>query len=488
MTRRVYRTVSVKQVSLSEALQGLAGGPVWAGVDVAKGELVTVLRDRTGRFLKPWKAKQPAELRDLAGLLAEVGRQRPLVVAMESTGTYGDAFRQALTEAAVAVERVSGKAVKDYAEVFDGVPSNHDGKDAAIVAELASLGKSRPWPHRPRSEWEGEVAYWVEWLDAQQQIRQTWLGRLEGLLARHWPEATRTVKLTSKTLHAALAEYGGPAGLAADAEGAAKLRRWSRGLLREAKAAALLESARTTVGVRMAAPDCRRMTSVAREAQRAHEEVRRAQRTLARLALEDEAVRRQAAVVGAATACVLRHAVGCVRAYASGEAYRKAMGLNLKERSSGKFKGRLKLTKRGSSLARRWLYFAALRILQKPPVSAWYQAKKKRSNDEGMLAVVGVLRKLPLALYAVGVRGEEFQLARLFPGRALPRGAGRERAALLGAPPPNPRDLALGRQSRRREAQENGAAEAAPPPVLAPGPTLGSVPTGALSSARVKRT
>ena len=40
----------------------------------------------------------------------------------------------------------SSKAASDYAEVFDGVPSQHDGKDAAVVAELAAIGKSRPWP------------------------------------------------------------------------------------------------------------------------------------------------------------------------------------------------------------------------------------------------------------------------------------------------------------------------------------------------------
>jgi hypothetical protein len=37
------------------------------------------------------------------------------------------------------------------------------------------------------------------------------------------------------------------------------------------------------------------------------------------------------------------------------------MGLNLAERSSGKWQGKLKISKRGSSKVRRWLYMAALR-------------------------------------------------------------------------------------------------------------------------------
>src|ERR671923_11741 len=66
------------------------------------------------------------------------------------------ALSQALADAGVVVERVSGKAAHDYAEVFDGVPSQHDSKDAAVVAELAALGKAAPWPYGCRPAWEQE--------------------------------------------------------------------------------------------------------------------------------------------------------------------------------------------------------------------------------------------------------------------------------------------------------------------------------------------
>src|SRR5436305_1112318 len=65
--------------------------------------------------------------------------------------------------------------------------------------------------------------------------------------------------------------------------------------------------------------------------------------------------------VGLVTACVLWICLGDVRQYGSAAAYRKAMGLNLKERSSGQHKGKLSLSKRGQRLARKWLYFSALR-------------------------------------------------------------------------------------------------------------------------------
>jgi len=130
-------------------------------------------------------------------------------------------------------------------------------------------------------------------------------------------------------------------------------------------------------------------------------------------------IQRQAKAVGVTTACVLWVTLGDPRNYHCGEAYRKAMGLNLKVRGSGKQKGKLKITKRGPSIARRWLYFAAMRLSQKPDIRRWYEAKKARDQDRGIGALIGIARKVALALYSVGVHDEPFDPWRLFPGRSL---------------------------------------------------------------------
>lgn len=84
-------------------------------------------------------------------LLARIAAERPLVTAMEPTGTYGDALRQALSDAGLRVDRVGAKACH------------------------------------------------VDWMDAQRRQYAMWLGRLEGLLSRHWPEATRWMELSWAT-------------------------------------------------------------------------------------------------------------------------------------------------------------------------------------------------------------------------------------------------------------------------------------------------
>jgi transposase len=337
-------------------------------------------------------------------------------VALEPSGTYGDPLRQAVTDAGLTVLRVSSKAAHDYAEVFDGVPSQHDGKDAAVVAELAALGKASPWPYRAKDVWDQELVYWVEWLDAQRQMAAMWLGRLEALLARHWPELTRLLKVSSATVLRLLAHYGGPAALAADGRAAEQLGRWGKGFLRPAKVQQVLASAQTTLGVRLGVVEQRRLQEYAQQALAARREVRRSQRQLRALGAKQAVLRAQGQVVGLPTACVLWASLGDPRQYSSGPAYRKAMGLNLVEHSSGTYQGELRISKRGQPRVRRWLYLAVLRLIRREGVRDWYRAKKQQGEKATKKALVGVMRKLALALYRVAVSGVAFESRRLFPG------------------------------------------------------------------------
>jgi transposase len=465
---------------MSEVVCQLADGPVTAGLDAGKGHTVVVLRDVRGEFPRPWKVRQPQDIALATAHLVELSRHRPLVVALEPTGTYGDPFRQALCDAGLAVHRVSPKATSDYAEVFDGVPSQHDGKDAAVIAELAAIGKSQPWP---MGSGEGrQLRHEVAWMDAHQDILTQWLGRLEGLLARHWPELTGLLDLSSATLLRLLAEYGSPAQLREDPAAAGKLATWSNKLLKAEKIAAVLSSAESTTGVRMQAADREHVQRCAQAALEARQKRDTAKNVLERHALQDDDMRRVGEAIGMATACVLFMTVGNPRNYSSGAAYRKALGLNLKERSSGQHQGQLKITKRGPSIARRWLYLASLRMVQNVEVNPWYERKKNKDQQRGGKGVVAVMRKLALAIYAVA-QGATFDAGRLFPGRGMP-----DARPVRGALPPDPRNLSRKGQIRTGENAEAGG-NGFPPASRsdsAPGTALGSVSTGALSSVRVK--
>ena len=124
---RAYRSTSVKHVSLDRVLSGREGQVPFVGCDVSKEEIMVVLRWGENDFERPWKVKSPRELGVLVELLQELRGGRRLVVALEPTGTYGDPFRQALSDAGLVTHRVSPKASHDYAEIFDGTtPGPYD--------------------------------------------------------------------------------------------------------------------------------------------------------------------------------------------------------------------------------------------------------------------------------------------------------------------------------------------------------------------------
>jgi hypothetical protein len=291
-----------------------------------------------------------------------------------------------------------------------------------VVAELAALGKASLWPYQVPAAWEQELAYWVDWLEAHRQLLVVWAGRLEALLARHWPEATGVLKVTKATLLRALMHYGGPAALAADGQAPTRLARWGGPWLEADKVRRLVQAARASVGIRQSVIDQRRLREYASQVLQARQQMRRAQRELAGLVRGQAVLQAQARVVGSATAGVLWASVGDPRDYGCGAAYRKAMGLNLTEYSSGTKRGELHISKRGQPQARRWLYLAALRLAKQAGVRAWYQAKKERDGQEAKGAVVAVMRKLVLALYQVGAQGATFEVGRLFPGQPAARG------------------------------------------------------------------
>jgi transposase len=427
MKSKAYRATAVNRIGAAQVSRGHPGQPLTVGLDIGKYRILAVGRWPDAQFERPWLVANPEPLPDLLALLRQLGSEHAVTVALEPSGTYGDPLRQAVTDAGLPVQRVSPKAAPDYAEVFDGVPAQQDGKDAAVVAELAALGKALPWPYAAKPVWEQEVVYWVEWLDAQRQIYGMWLDRLEALVARHWPEFTRVLKMSSATGLRLLAHSGSPAALAADPGAATPLRHWGKKFLRPEKIAQVLASAQTTVGVRFGDVAQRRLQEYARPALAARREVRRSQRPLRAWAQDQPVLQAQGRVVGLPTACVLWASLGDPRQYGSGAAYRKAMGLHLVEHSSGTYQGQLRISKRGQPRVRRWLYLAVRRLIRQAGGRDWYQARRQRGALATRKALVGVMRKLAVALYRVGVAGSVFAARRLFRAARSRRPAARRR-------------------------------------------------------------
>jgi transposase len=132
-----------------------------------------------------------------------------------------------------------------------------------------------------------------------------WGGKVEALLARHWPEATRLMPGSSATLSKALMHWGDPAALAADPEAAQLLRRFGGHYLTEAKIAALIASAKASGGVRTNDWERREIRELAEVIVARRKEIRDAKRRLAALTKTHAVIQAQKPALGLVTACVL---------------------------------------------------------------------------------------------------------------------------------------------------------------------------------------
>lgn len=413
MKKRIYRAVDVKALNLDELREVIKNQKIVLGVDVAKEDFFAALMNEKREVLSTIKWKHPMETGMLLDVMLHKLPWSSLDVAMEPSGTYGDALRALFLGNGIKVYRVSPKRCHDAAEVYDGVPSLHDPKAAAIIGRLHLDGASEEWPLPEKAQRELRAA--IKTMELYDDAYYRNINRLESLLARHWPEVTRHLKLTSVTLLELIIAFGCPDRVAAEPEKSAELmRRVGRSNLLVEKIDKVVESAQQSMGVPCIEEERRLLVELCSEVRRLQQKARTAQDRVERLTQDTESVDAMVGIIGKKTAAVLHSELGDVSRYDNAGSYVKSMGLNLKEHSSGKHKGKLKITKRGSGTVRMYLYLAVLRLIQNNfIVQAWYQCKIERDGGIKMKAVVAVMRKLARALWHVG-QGKRFDAAKLF--------------------------------------------------------------------------
>ena len=407
MKKHTYRTKNVNQINWPELRNNLNGQPVIFAVDVAKDQqyaLLTTADDSVSQFIK-WP------LFETTNLINELTQLNcPITIIMEATGTYGDAMRYQFKNASFNIYQVHAKQVNDAKEIYDGVPSLHDAKSAYLIARLHKEGCTKPW--RDLDDNARELHAARREYDIHQDQYERNRNRLEAYLSRHWPEVLPIIDLSSVTLENLLITYGSPQDVAAHAEEAAKkMKIWGRTFLSNDKINQIIISAQNTIGVPCIEAECQYLQALAREMQHSRCEGKVAKQQVEAKVEAMDGLQEMASLIGKLTTAALISLHLDPRLFPSARCFLKALGLNLKEKSSGQIQGRLKLSKRGSSTARKYLFLAALRLIQNDPIIArWYQ--KKLNPNAKMKMVAACMRKLAKALWHVA-RGAKFNAAKL---------------------------------------------------------------------------
>ncbi len=416
MSKRIYRSTSVNLLDLDKLVEAVRGRQVTFAIDVAKRDLKAVVMERPQTVLATLGWQAPQDTGRLVSLVSALAAVSEVEVALEPTGTYGDVVRALLGGLGLPVFRVSTKRARDAAEIYDGVPSQHDAKCAAIVGWLHGQGRSERWPQV--TDELRDLAAAVELMVMFDKQEHACANRLESKLARHFPELTEVLELGSATMLALLETYGTPEDIAKSAtEARALMVRVGGPLLSADKVDRVIAAARATTGTKASGGERALLIALATETNRQRKQAAAARRTVEELGVKHDGVQRVGEVLGKASAAVLFVESGDPSLYRSADAYTKSLGLNLKIKNSGKpaDQGRLKITKRGAPRARFTLYMAVLRLIQhEPRFKAWYGRKVERDSGKMKLkAVVALMRKLAKAIWHVS-RGTPFDSSKLF--------------------------------------------------------------------------
>jgi transposase len=329
-----------------------------------------------------------------------------IIVGFESTGPYMEPLAQFLrNKKAVRLVQVNPMHTKRLKELSGNSPLKTDRKDPKVIADIIELGHALTVviPEGPAAE----LRRLTQGRERTITSRTRLFNQLQCLLASFFPEFLQVMKdVTTASAQHLIKHYPTPQDIVNLGEPAlaAQLRKVSRGKLTEDRARALFEASSASVGIR----DGRSSML---------QEVRMIVDTIALYArfiegLEADMVRYLEQVpyshvilslkgIGPVTAAGLIGEVGDFTKFGTISEVLKLAGLDLYEVSSGKHRGKLRISKRGRPHMRKLLYLAALSTVRKGGLMhEWYQDALGR----GMIktkALVAVSRKLLMIVFAL---------------------------------------------------------------------------------------
>ena len=413
MKKRAYKATKVKALNVPDIKNKVEGKDIVFAIDVAKEKFMGSIMTSNKEVITTIKWNHPTETSLLLDILVNKLPWHSLEVAMEPSGTYGDSIRFQFQKRGIAVYRVSPKRTHDASEVYDGVPSSHDAKSCAIIGRLHLEGFSEEW--QSQDDTQRELVASLKMMETHDDAYGRNVNRLEALVARYWPELTQFLKLRSATLLELLIAYGCPSAVAASPEEAADLMRKTGGSsLKEDKIKGVIESAGNTLGVTCLDAEQKQMSELSQEVRRSQKKSNEARTRIESMTQEIETVQQMTPMMGKVTSAVLYIVLGNMKMYDNAGSVVKALGLNLKEHSSGAHKGQLHITKRGSGSARFYIYMAVLRLIKgNKIIKAWHLAKVERDGGIKMKSIAAIMRKIAASLWHVG-QGSEFDASKLF--------------------------------------------------------------------------
>jgi len=328
-----------------------------------------------------------------------------VLVGYESTGPYAEPLVHYLANKQVKIVQVNPMHTKKMKEVNDNSPLKTDDKDPRVIADIIRLGRALTVVVP-----EGDAAYLRRLNNARERhVREqtALLNQLQQLVFLIFPEFKTVLKnMKGKTAQHILKRYTIPeriGTLSKEALGE-EMRKRSMGKFGIKEAESLIGLARETVGIKeglggifmdirhillQLEAEGRFISEIEAEMGAALERIPWSARLLSIKGLGTVSV---AGLIGE---------VGDFSKFSTQSEIMKLAGLNLYEISSGKRKGQRRISKRGRSLLRKILFYAAIQMVRKNGIMQDYYAKLIGRGMERMRALIAVSRKLLRIIHAI---------------------------------------------------------------------------------------
>ncbi|KKL44869.1 hypothetical protein LCGC14_2361370 [marine sediment metagenome] len=323
---------------------------------------------------------------------------KEIVVGFEPTGPYGEPLTNFMKKKKVKLIQINPMHTKRVKELEGNSPNKTDQKDPKVIADIIELGHALTvvQPEGPAAE----LRRLTHARERAMQRRTAIFNQLQDLVFVIFPEFSQVFK-DVKVRSAIFILENCPT-----PEDIIKyklknlittLRKVSRGQLGEERAKELYAAAKTSVGIKEGRQsilfEIKEILSIIKTTEDFVAEIE------AEMSLHLEHIPYSRFIlsikgVGDITVAGLIGEVGDFREYKTISEILKFSGLDLFEISSGRHKGQRRISKRGRSLVRKLLFFAAINVVRKGGIMhGYYQGCLARGMLK-MKALIAVSRKL----------------------------------------------------------------------------------------------
>jgi len=337
-----------------------------------------------------------------------------VIVGFESTGPYGEPLTHYLRKRRVDLVQVNPMHSKRLKELQGNSPNKTDKKDPKVIADIIELGHALTLVVP-----EGTAAELRRLTQARERsinIRTALWNQLQDLVFVLFPEFCQLMKdVKTKSAQYLLKHYPTPEAITEYGLEALTLtlKKTSRGKLGKERAQALYKAARGSVGIKegkesmlleissilamIEASDCI-ITNIEDKMSSYLKQI-----PYSRFILSMKGI-------GEITVAGLIGEVGDFSKFNTISEITKLAGLDLFEISSGKHKGKRRISKRGRPLMRKLLYFAALNVVRKGGIM---HEQYRRYLKRGMLkmkALIAIARRLLGIIFALVRDHSEYEI------------------------------------------------------------------------------